>query len=127
MIYSPVPRLSSNLTIALIQRDQRYPEWAARRQMNQLATRLVAASRGHYLPAVYCNVDLSACPESTIRPATWPYRFTPTICESTNQNPPAAVQTYMPHAIPTNPYREYPQKSASWTADQMDRLIDLYA
>ncbi|QNN24235.1 hypothetical protein HED60_18815 [Planctomycetales bacterium ZRK34] len=127
MIYSATPRLSSNLTIALIQRDQRYPEWAARRRQHQLATRLAAAQRGHYLPAAYRNVDASASPESTIRPATWCYRFTPTACESANQNPPAAVQPYMPHAIPTNPYREYPQKSASWTADQMDRLIDLYA
>lgn len=127
MIYSPVPRLSSNLTIALIQRDLRYPQWAARRQMQQLATRLVAASRGHYLPPVYCPVDLSPCPQATIRPAAWPYRFSPIAADAANQNPPADVQPYMPHAIPTHPYPVFPQKSPSWTADQMDRLIDLYA
>lgn len=127
MIYSPVPRLNSNLTIALIQRDQRNPEWAARRQMQQLATRLVAAQRGHYLPAAYCNVDITPCPESTLRPAAWPYRFSPTASDSANTDPPQAVQPYMPHAIPTNPTPVFPQKFASWTADQMDRLIDIYA
>jgi hypothetical protein len=110
MIYSPVPRLNSNLTIALIQRDQRNPE-----------------QRGHYLPAAYCNVDITPCPESTLRPAAWPYRFSPTASDSANTDPPQAVQPYMPHAIPTNPTPVFPQKFASWTADQMDRLIDIYA
>ena len=106
-------RFPSNLTIALIERDLKHPEWARRRDTRyQYASHIVVARRGFYLPAPLMNCPVKhECKPSTellaeplIRPQTdfVPHRI------------PAGYPCYTHHKLHAHP------------SDHSNTTVDLY-
>jgi len=128
MIASNIPTLPANLTIALIQRDNKFPEAVIRQGERQVATRLAVAAYSRYTPPPEHPGAIGPPPHADLDPLRWPYRsgFTCSDCDPMNPNDRADVVPYMPHRIPSPTDREIHQKYASPATDQIDRLIDVY-